>query len=49
MIRAYLVTQEGKQPKLILNSPHCFPHTCAAYLGWPAALGRALSDTLTIL
>lgn len=39
----------GKATQLIFNSPHCCPHTCAAYLGWQATLGRAPSDTLTIL
>lgn len=36
----------GRAAQPILNSPHCAPHPCAAYLGWPAALGQALGDSL---
>lgn len=39
----------GKATQPILNSPHCAPHLCAAYLGWPAAPGQALCDSLPTL
>lgn len=39
---------EGKATQLILNSTHCFPNTCAAYLGRPAAPTQSLHHTLPV-